>query len=328
VRVYGLDFTSNPCSSKHLTLAECDLNKDVLTVKHLHPMRTEEDDGFSSFESWLSGENPWTEKRWIAGLDFPFGMALEAIQHFGWVPARTSNPRWENYLGVLFQTKCQAIFREKIEGWRHTSKMNDKREFVRVRRPRLTDRLANSGTPMNFYPPVVCPMFFQGTKRLLNLATNISILPVRAFPTSQRTIVDAYPRLVANVVIRNLDSYKEKSKKKHEDKATQAVIRREDEKARENRRRAIIKAFSNGAVEHKYGFRISISKYWADKCIEEDIDGDKIDSVLCAIQAAWAHRHPDKGMPKFGLNILQEQIRLEGWIADPYVFQRFKDGES
>jgi len=327
MKVYGLDFTSNPTSSKRLTLADCDLNSDVLTVQHLHPLRSNKAGDFTSFESWLSGYGDWTVNEWVAGLDFPFGMAIEAIEHFGWCPTESPNPTWEEYLEVLYETDNQKEFRKIIEGWRHTSKKNKKGDFVRVRRPRLTDKLANSGTPMNFHPPTVCPMFFQGAKRLLNFAKGISILPVKPIAGSNKQIVEAYPRLVANVVIGSQDSYKEKSSKKHEDKDQQMAIRRQDENEKGGRRQSIIEAFSEGAVEQHYGFKISISEHLAKECVE-DIDGDKIDSVLCAIQAAWAYRHPNDGMPQFSMEVLQNQVRLEGWIADPYVLQRFEDGES
>jgi hypothetical protein len=328
MRVYGLDFTSNPTRSKRLTLADCDLDGDVLVVQHLHPLQSKKAGDFTSFESWLSGSGEWTtNEEWVAGLDFPFGMAIEAIEHFGWCPTGSSTPSWEEYLGVLFQTKSQREFRELIEGWRHTSRKNDKGDFVRVRRSRLTDKLASSGTPMNFYPPVVCPMFFQGAKRLLDFATGVSIVPVRPIAESTKQIVEAYPRLVSNTVIRSQDSYKEKSSKKHKDKNQQSVIRQQDEHARENRRKSIIQAFSDGAVQEQYGFEITLSEDLKNECVE-DIDGDKIDSVLCAIQAAWACRHPNKGMPEFGLHVLRDRVRLEGWIADPYVLQRFQDGDG
>jgi len=80
-------------------------------------------------------------------------------------------------------------------------------------------------------------------------------------------------------------------------------------------------------IEHTYGFATEISHELMEECVE-DIDGDKLDSVLCAIQAAWSFRHSRMGMPEFSLSCLNKQIQLEGWIADPYVLQRYEDGES
>ncbi|MDA9934377.1 DUF429 domain-containing protein [Rubripirellula sp.] len=325
--VYGLDFTSNPTKSKRLTLAECGLIDGVLTVQQLHPLQSERSGDFTSFENWLSCKEPWTAEKWIAGLDFPFGMALEAIEHFKWCPPDVSRPTWDQCLRVIFQTKEKIAFRKLIEGWRHSTRKGDTGEFIRVRRPRLTDRLASSGTPMNFYPPVVCPMFFQGARRLVELADSISIPPLKVIDDAAKHIVEAYPRLVVNTVIGSQASYKEKSSKKHDKKDQQSTLRQQDEAERKMRRQAIIDAFSGGVIEHTYGFAIDISDDLAKECVE-DINGDKIDSVLCAIQAAWAYRQPRMGMPEFSLDVLQEQVNLEGWIADPYVEKRYKDGES
>jgi len=53
----------------------------------------------------------------------------------------------------------------------------------------------------------------------------------------------------------------------------------------------------------------------ADRAVEDciaDYTGDKLDSVLCAIQAAWAYnrRATDYGVP-------QGVDPIEGWIVDP-----------
>lgn len=328
MKVYGLDFTSNPTRSKRLTLAECNVVDDVLIVRHLHPLQSKINGDFTPFEAWLTCQQPWNQAdTWIAGLDFPFGMAVEAIEHFGWCPADIPNPTWEQYLHVLFQTEDLKEFRNLIEGWRHSSRTGNTGEFIRVRRSRLTDKLASSGTPMNFYPPVVCPMFFQGANRLLNLADGISIPPVKVVDGAAKHIVEAYPRLVVNCVIGSQASYKEKSSKQHDDKDQQAIIRQQDEAERKMCRQAIIDAFSGGVIQDTYGFSTEISDVLAQECVD-DMDGDKIDSVLCAIQAAWAYRQPRMGMPGFSLGCLRDQVCLEGWIADPYVQQRYEDGAS
>lgn len=41
--------------------------------------------------------------------------------------------------------------------------------------------------------------------------------------------------------------------------------------------------------------------------------GDKLDALLCAIQAAWTYSQCDKGD---GYAIMAEYDRDEGWIAD------------
>jgi hypothetical protein len=49
----------------------------------------------------------------------------------------------------------------------------------------------------------------------------------------------------------------------------------------------------------------------ADECIADDT-GDKLDSVLCAIQAAWAF---NRRATNYGIPLGVDPI--EGWIVDP-----------
>jgi hypothetical protein len=48
--------------------------------------------------------------------------------------------------------------------------------------------------------------------------------------------------------------------------------------------------------------------------LAEDPSGDRLDALLCAIQAAWAWTQRDPG---FGLP--EHVDPLEGWIFDPHV---------
>ena len=54
--------------------------------------------------------------------------------------------------------------------------------------------------------------------------------------------------------------------------------------------------------------------------INEDASGDKLDAVLCAIQAAWAWKKRDRryGRP-------HSADKLEGWIADPVTCRAMDD---
>lgn len=328
MRVYGLDFTSNPTPRKRLTLAVCELSQKRLIVERLVELRSNKKGDFTSFENWITGTGEWSgEKQWIAGIDFPFGMPVEAIEHFGWL-ANSTEQTWTSCLTELFKSNLDLqLFRELVEGWRHSSKQNKKGELVRVRKLRLTDKLAVSGSPMNFFPPPVCPMFFQGAQRLRLCPSDVSVFPVRILESATKWIVESYPRLVANVFIGRKDSYKNKSKKKSSDKNTQLSVRREDEDEKRTRRVAIVDGLCSEKLVERYGFRLEISAALSAECTTDN-DGDKIDSVMSAVQAGWAHTAEHRGMPAVTLTPLAEQIRLEGWIVDPFVLRRFSDGDS
>jgi hypothetical protein len=51
-----------------------------------------------------------------------------------------------------------------------------------------------------------------------------------------------------------------------------------------------------------------------------DPSGDYLDSVLCAIQAAWSYYRKDRnyGIPK-------KASTLEGWICDPKTFEETEE---
>jgi hypothetical protein len=46
-----------------------------------------------------------------------------------------------------------------------------------------------------------------------------------------------------------------------------------------------------------------------------DESGDQLDAVLCAIQAGWASRQPNFGIPP-------NADCVEGWIVDPAVLEK------
>ena len=65
---------------------------------------------------------------------------------------------------------------------------------------------------------------------------------------------------------------------------------------------------------HHYGFTVAIDDSFLSDLTEDD-GGDLLDSVLCAIQAAWAYTHRDEG---YGLPAACDP--LEGCIVDPLLW--------
>jgi hypothetical protein len=63
----------------------------------------------------------------------------------------------------------------------------------------------------------------------------------------------------------------------------------------------------NGRIEASYGLRVD-----APRTLADDPSGDKLDALLCAIQAAWAWT-----MRGHGYGAPPGTDLLEGWIADP-----------
>jgi hypothetical protein len=77
---------------------------------------------------------------WVGGIDFPFGMPLEALERFGWL--KGSGPQsWAGYIEALHRDVENDLekFRERVESWKKSGKTgNDKRVFLL----RHTDKLS------------------------------------------------------------------------------------------------------------------------------------------------------------------------------------------
>ncbi len=153
------------------------------------------------------------------------------------------------------------------------------------------------------YRVPVGKMFFEGTPRLL--ASGVSIEPChpRADP---RVVVEGYPALVARRWLEKR-AYKSDDRKKQTDALTLA-------------RRDLITAIRSPELTLAYNLQLSLSDELASQLIEEPM-ADRLDAILCAIQAAWAyqmHEHPHGyryDIPPNSAN--------EGWITDPYVLDSY-----
>jgi hypothetical protein len=131
MRVFGLDFTSNPTRSKQLTLAICRLDEDRLRLERLQKLNSERKGDFSQFEAWLKGKDKWSEEReWIAGLDFPFGMPLGAIEHFGWL-ATGGSEDWRTYVAAIHAQSSEIDeFQKSIESWKKINRSGASKRSV------------------------------------------------------------------------------------------------------------------------------------------------------------------------------------------------------
>ena len=61
----------------------------------------------------------------------------------------------------------------------------------------------------------------------------------------------------------------------------------------------------------RYGVAVEMGRFFS-RHLRADGRGDLVDAVLCAVQAAWAWRHRERG---FGFP--PEVDPVEGWIAEP-----------
>jgi len=144
---------------------------------------------------------------------------------------------------------------------------------------------------MMLYGVPVGKMFFEGAPRLL--VSGVQIVPCHP-RASDRVAVEAYPALVARKWI-GRQSYKNDTRRKQTPDQRTA-------------RAAILNGLRREGRE-SYGFELALDDEQAGSLLD-DPTGDRLDALLCAVQAAWAHTQPYYGIPP-------DCDPLEGWIVDP-----------
>jgi hypothetical protein len=229
MRIFGLDFTSAPRSTKPITCAHCNLNGDILQLETFETFRS-----FDSFEAFLARPGPW-----VAGLDFPFGQPRRLIENIGWPTS------WEGYIRMLAGISKDK-FRETLEEYCESRPTGDKQHLRQV------DKLANSRSPMMLFGVPVGKMFFEGAHRLLN--SGACILPCHP-NDSTRIILEAYPALVARRWIGN-HSYKTDEVKKQT-------------AARKAARAQVIAGIGSTDCKQYFGLGLDYSEKWADQFIRD-----------------------------------------------------------
>ncbi len=230
---------------------------------------------FAGFEAFLKRPGPW-----VCGMDFPFGQPRDLVAALGW-------PRgWEGYVGEVarlskgeFEDLIRADMAQRPPGskWRY----------------RLADRRSGSSSAMMLFRVPVGKMFYRGAPRLL--ASGVSVEPCRR-NGDPRVAVEAYPAVVARRFL------------------GRAAYKRDgvpDTPEREAARERLLSGLASEDLREVYGFAVEMDGPWREEFVR-DPSADALDSLLCAVQAAWSYVRKDDGW-----GIPPECDADEGWILDP-----------
>ena len=228
--------------------------------------------GFDAFEAALAAPGPW-----IAGLDLPFGQARRFIENIGW-------PRDWGACVDRVAGMSRVDFRDALDTYRADRAPGDREHR------RRTDVATGALSPQKLYGTPVGLMYYEGVPRLRRAGVHI---PHLQDGDRERVAVEAYPGLLARQLL-GKRGYKED---------TAAKQTRDQHRARVE----ILDRLARGDLVASHGLTVEALPSLAD-----DPGGDRLDALLCAVQAAWAWTRRDSG---FGAP--PDVDPLEGWIASP-----------
>jgi hypothetical protein len=225
-----------------------------------------------AFEAVLHEPGPW-----LGAFDFPFGLPR------GFVEAQALGSTTAALMAGL-RTRCavRMDFRRLIDAWGNTRPAGQ-RLLHRRCDTALPAGLTSTSPLQTRYVPVGF-MFYEGLSRLLDAGVT---LPRLHAGDAQRWAVEAYPALLAHELI-GRRSYKNSTE------ADRLIARKE-----------IVDALEQGRT--RLGLRLRCSHALRDALVA-DASGDRLDAVLCLMQAGWAATRPAAGLPA-------DVDAVEGWIV-------------
>jgi len=212
---------------------------------------------------------------WVGGFDFPFGLPRALVEHLGW-PA--------DWLGCMrhYTALPRSQIRDTFAAYCAARPVGQK--FAH----RACDRPAGSSPSMKWINPPVAYMLHAGVPLLLQAGVH---LPALHAGDARRVALEAYPGLLARELI-GPRSYKSDDANKHTDERLWARL-------------AIVDALLEGRTRLQLSLRLAPPLHDA---LLDDASGDLLDAVLCLLQAAWATRQVNFGLPA-------RVDPLEGWIV-------------
>jgi hypothetical protein len=234
-------------------------------------VRVDELPTLEAFEALLAEPGPW-----FGAFDFPFGLPRAFVQESG------LGDDTDTVIATLRQRCATRMgFRAMVDAWVAPrppgQRLVHRRADLALGTIRSTSPLQTRYVPVGF-------MYFEGLWRLVQAGLT---LPRQRLGDPRRVAVEGYPALLAHELIGP------RSYKNGVDAAR--LIARKD----------LLGGLELGRT--RLNLRVAMTDAQRDR-IADDASGDRLDALLCLVQAAWAVRRPAGGLP-------DEVDPVEGWIV-------------
>jgi hypothetical protein len=228
-------------------------------------------DSLSSFELFLAEPGPW-----FGAFDFPFGLPRVFVE------AQGLGSTCAQVIHTL-QRRCptRMDFRALVDAWGNTQPAGQ-RLLHRATDTALGEVTSTSPLQTRYVP--VGFMYYEGLSRLVGSG---AALPGLQAGDEQRRAVEGYPALLAHALV-GRRSYKNSAE-------PDRLITRID----------MVDALEQGRTP--LGLRLKLGHAQREALVA-DASGDRLDAVLCLMQAGWAIRQPGAGLPA-------QVDPVEGWIV-------------
>lgn len=311
-RLLGLDFSSAPSARKPLTLAWGTRAGGVVRLD-----RVDELPSHATLEALLApaGASPTGASElaggFVVGCDFPFGLPrafVEALRQHGPGDLRHDlahapdvapdvAPDEASTLIRALHRHCgdRAGFQRLIDGWGQTWHTDRPTGPKLIHRP--TDQAmpgVSSTSPLQTRYVPVGKMYFEGLKRLIDADLT---LPGLRLGRPDAIALEAYPGLLAHELL-GRRSYKSDAKVEAAAQQDRLIARMD-----------LVDALEQGRT--RLGLRLKLRPAQRDHLVS-DPKGDRLDAVLCLMQAAWAQQRREEGDSRWGLP--EHVDPVEGWI--------------
>jgi len=224
----------------------------------------------AGFEALLAEPGPW-----LGAFDFPFGLPREFVDSLGLGASAAA-------VSAELHRRCagRMDFRTLVDAW-SSARPPGRRLVHRATDTAMAGMQSTSPLQTRYVP--VGFMYFEGLSRLLAAGVH---LPALHEGDPARVALEAYPGFVAHALI-GRRSYK------NSDEADRLIARKD-----------LVDALEQGRWR---GLRIRLTHAQREALVD-DASGDRLDAVLCLLQAGWAAGQPGHGMPA-------AVDPVEGWIT-------------